>query len=114
MPKSYPVLVMVFSCYAVSDSFEPMDSSPPGSSVHEISEYWIRLQFPFPGDHFIQGIKPVSPALTGGCFTIEPPVKPKPYPNRNLMLLGFCLITQTLLPLKASIKPEEKKLLPYF
>ena len=91
-----------------------MDCSPPGSSVHEISEYWIGLKFPSPGDHSIPGIKPVSPALAGGFFTTEPPGKPKPYPNRTLMLLGFCLITQTLLPLKSSSKLKEKKLLPYF
>ena len=38
-------------------------------------EYWSELPFPFPGDIFDPGIKPVS-ALAGGFFTIEPPGKP--------------------------------------
>ena len=39
-------------------------------------EYWSELPFPFPGDIFDPGIKPVSPALAGGFFTIQPPGKP--------------------------------------
>ena len=41
-------------------------------------EYWSGLPFPSPGDLPNQGIKPASPALEGGFFTIEPlsPVKP--------------------------------------
>ena len=59
--------------------FDPMDYSPPGSSVHGISrqKYWSRLPFPSPGDLPNPGIEPMSPALAGGFFTTEPPGKPK-------------------------------------
>ena len=39
-------------------------------------EYWHGLPFPFPGDLPDPGMEPaspVSPALAGGFFTIEPP-----------------------------------------
>ena len=38
-------------------------------------EYWSGLSFPSPGDLPRPGM-PVSPALAGGFFTIEPPGKP--------------------------------------
>ena len=51
---------------------DPMDCSPPGSSVHGIfrQEYWSGLPFCFPGDLPDPGIgtEPMSPALTGGFF----------------------------------------------
>ena len=56
-----------------------MDCSPPGSSVHEILQYWSGLPFPSPGHLPNPGIEPaspVSPALAGGFFTTEPLVKP--------------------------------------
>ena len=57
----------------------PIDCSPPGSSVYGISqqEYWGGLPFPSPGDlpdPRIEPRSPVSPA--GGFFTSEPPRKP--------------------------------------
>ena len=42
-----------------------------------MQEYWLRLPFSSPGDLPDPGIKPVSPALAGGFFTIEPPGKPE-------------------------------------
>ena len=39
-------------------------------------EFWSGLPFPSPGDLPDSGIKPMSPALVGGFFTIEPPGKP--------------------------------------
>ena len=65
------------SCPTLCD---PMDCSPPGSSVHRFSrqEYWSGLPFPSPGDLPHPGIKPASPAslaLAGGFFTTEPPGK---------------------------------------
>ena len=49
----------------------PMDCSPPGSSVHGILQArtleW--LPFPPPGDRPNPGIEPTSPALAGGFFT---------------------------------------------
>ena len=59
------------SCPTLCD---PMDGSPPGSSVHGFSrqEYWSGLPCPSPGDFPNPGIEPVSlrsPALAGGFFT---------------------------------------------
>ena len=59
---------------------DPMDCSPPGSSVHGLSQtIWEWVAFSFsrgssrPRD---QTHKPVSPALAGRFFTVEPPGKP--------------------------------------
>ena len=48
-----------------------MVCSPPGSSVHGISQARILewVAFPPPGDLPDPGIKPMSPALAGGFFT---------------------------------------------
>ena len=75
-------------CSVMSNSCDPMDCSPPGSSVHEISqarilEYFLQyfLQYwkplPSPGDPPNPGIEPESPALTGGFFTTVPPGNPE-------------------------------------
>ena len=49
-----------------------MDSSPPGSSVHGISQArileWVAISFP--GGLHNPAIEPESPALAGGFFTI--------------------------------------------
>ena len=55
---------------------DPMDGSPPSSSVHGIArqEYCSGLPFPTAGDLPDQGIKSeflVSPALAGGFFTTK-------------------------------------------
>ena len=49
----------------------PMDCSPPGSSVHEIlrQEYWSELLCPPPGIFLTRD--PTPPALAGGFFTIS-------------------------------------------
>lgn len=62
-------------CRTLCDS---MDYSPSGSSVHGIpqEEYWGVLPFPAPRDLSDLEIEPKSPALAGGFFTSEPPVKP--------------------------------------
>ena len=52
----------------------PMDDSPPGSSVHgKISrpEYWSGLPFPSPGDLPGPGIEPRSPALQAAALPSE-------------------------------------------
>ena len=56
----------------------PLDCSPPGSSVHGIlqARYWSGLPFPSPGDLPDPGIEPASPALAGKFFTTEPSRKP--------------------------------------
>ena len=61
----------------VSDTVRPVDSSPPGSSVHGIlqARYWSRLPFPSPGDLPDSGIKPRSPALQADSLPSQPPGK---------------------------------------
>ena len=56
---------------------DPTDCSPPGSSVHGISQARILewVPFPSPGDLPDPGIEPTY-ALAGGFFTTEPPRKP--------------------------------------
>ena len=57
----------------------PMDYSPPGSSVRGIitrQEYWSRLPFPSPGDLPDPGIKPRSPALQADSLLTELRQKP--------------------------------------
>jgi len=62
---------LLLSCPTFCD---PMDRSPPGSSVHGLSrqEYWGGLPCHPPGDLPDPGIEPASrtsPALEGGFFT---------------------------------------------
>ena len=62
------------SCPTLCD---PMDCSPPGSTVHGFSrqEYWSGFPFPIPGDIPNPGIKLhlLYPCIAGGFFTIELP-----------------------------------------
>ena len=60
------------SCLTLCD---PVDCSPPGSSIHRFSrqEYWSGLPFPSPGDLPNPGIKP---ALQADALTSESPGKP--------------------------------------
>ena len=67
---------------------DPMDGSPPVSSVHEILQVRILsgLPFPSPGHLLDPRIKPVSlmsPALVGRFFTAEPHGKPELGRNGN-------------------------------
>ena len=69
------------ACLVASNSCDPMDCSPPGSSVHGFSrqEYWSGLLFPIPRDLPDPGIKPsspVSPALQADSLPTEPSGKP--------------------------------------
>ena len=55
----------------------PMDCSPPVSSIHGFprQDCWSELPFPSPGDVSDPGTEPMapaSPALAGGFFTTEP------------------------------------------
>ena len=59
----------------MSDSFpDPMDCSPPGSSVHGISQArileWVDTSFS--EDLRKPGVKPAYPTLAGGFFTAGP------------------------------------------
>ena len=56
----------------------PMDFSPPGSSIHGISqakEYWSGSPFPSPGDLPDPEIEPRTPALQVDALLSEPPGK---------------------------------------
>ena len=69
--------------------WDPMEYSPPGSSVHGIfqQEYWIGFPFPPPGylpEPGIQLESLMAPALVGGFSTTEPPGKPH---NAGYLLL---------------------------
>ena len=55
--------------------WDPLDCSPPGSSVHGILQARILsgLPFPSPGDLSNLGIKPRSPALQANSLPLRPP-----------------------------------------
>ena len=67
------------SCPTLCD---PMDCSPPGSSIHVLlqARYWSGLPFPSPGDLLDPGIEPASPVApasqSGRFLTTEPLGKP--------------------------------------
>ena len=67
-------MLVAQSCPTVCD---PMNGSPPGSTIHEVlqQEYWSGLPFPSPGDLPILGIKPRSPSIAGGFLTSATPGK---------------------------------------
>ena len=62
------------SCPTLCD---PVDCSPPGSSIHGILQAGILEWLPFPsrGDLPNPGIEPRSPALQADAVTSEPPGK---------------------------------------
>ena len=70
-----------------------MDCSPPGSSVHGLSQArileWAAISsyrdLPNPG---IERMYPASPALEGGFFTTEPRGKSQPW-SLNSVKLSF-------------------------
>ena len=82
VPRVVEYVAWLQSCPTLCD---PMDCSPPGSSVHGIlqQEYWSGVPFPSPGGLPDPGIKPtslMSPTSAGGVFTTgttwEAPVSP--------------------------------------
>ena len=75
------VCIRTFS-HSFMPLYNPVDHSPPGSSVHGTVQARILggLPSPSPGDLPDPGIKPtslVSPVLAGGFFTNVPPGKPR-------------------------------------
>ena len=73
--RLYVVCLVAQSCPTLCN---PVDYSPPGSSVHGFSsqEYCSGLTFPSPGD-LDPGIKPRSPAFQAYSLPSEPPGKPQ-------------------------------------
>ena len=81
-----PLCVCVCVCVCVCIQLyltlcDPVNCSPPGSSVHGIfrQEYWNGLPFPPQGDLPNPGIEPMSPASpasAGRLFTTDSPGKP--------------------------------------
>ena len=72
------VCVCVCACSVVSDSAAPWTIAclAPLSMEFSRQEYWSGLPFPSPGDLpdlRIESEFPVSPALAGRFFAIEPP-----------------------------------------
>ena len=65
-------------CGPVLTLCDPVDCSPPASSVHGIlqPEYWSGLPFPSPGDLPNPVIKRRSPELQAYSLSSEPPEKP--------------------------------------
>ena len=75
--------VCVLVAQSCSALYNPVDCSPPGSSVHGISQdfpgnpgFPRGLPFPPPGDLPNPGIEPWSPALRADSLPSEPPGKP--------------------------------------
>ena len=64
---------------ACAQSYDPMDWSPPASSVRGIfqAQYWSELPFPTPGNLPDPGTAPTSPALADGFYPTMPPGKPR-------------------------------------
>ena len=70
-------VIMCLVAQSCPTLFDPMDCSPPGSSVgFSRQEYWSGLPFPSPGDLPNPGIKPRPPALQADTLLTEPPGKP--------------------------------------
>ena len=99
----------MLSCSVVSDSCNPMDCSPPGSSVHGISQArileWVATSSSRGSSN--PGIERASSALAGGFFTTEPPGKPTCVPCFYLIIVSlyqllhpFCFTLSHLLLLK--------------
>ena len=77
---------------------DPMDCSPPGSSLHVILQAKIlELPLPSPEDLPDQGIKPRSPALQADSLPNEPPGKPHQHlsscwRNLNMHISSFLFL----------------------
>ena len=84
------------SCLALCD---PMEYSPPGSSVHGISqqEYWSGLPCPPPVDLPNPGIELRSSAFQVDSLPSEPPGKPK-----NTRIGTLSLLQEKVVPFKTN------------
>ena len=73
--KSYCCCLVTKSCLTLATPWT-IGRQAPLSMGFPRQEYWSGLPFPSPRDRPSPGIKPTSPALAGGFFTIEPPGNP--------------------------------------
>ena len=79
----------------LSDSCKPVDCSPPGSSVHGISQArileWVAISFSRQSsDPGIKPMSPVSPALQADSLSSGKPMRPKDIlPSSGLEHLGW-------------------------
>ena len=95
----YITLLYVCSAHLLSSQLcpticDPIDCSPPSSSVHGISrqEYCSGLPFPPPGDLPGPGIEPGSPTIWADSLPSKPPGKP-------IVHFGECFGSRKTLPL---------------
>ena len=77
------LLLRDFACVC-AQSYDPMDCSPPASTVCGIfqAKYWSELPFSTRGNLPDSGTAPTSfesPALADGFYTTVPPGKPPYY-----------------------------------
>ena len=84
--------VCVLSCFSHVWLCDPMDCSPPGSSVHEILQAWIVGWVVIPSSRgsswpWDQTQVPCSSCTAGRFFNAEPPGKPLPQSKHLLILL---------------------------
>jgi len=88
-----PVLCLVTQSY--STLCDPMDCSPPGSSVHGDSpgkNPGSGFPCPLPGALHNPGIKLMSSALQVDSLPSDPPGKPIPSPTHIIFLLFICSV----------------------
>ena len=79
LDNHWTILLCVLSCFSCVQLF-----ATPWTVAHQVplsmgfskQQFWIVLPCPPPGDLPDPEIEPVSPALSGGFFTTEPPRKP--------------------------------------
>ena len=77
----YSIVYMCMRAQSYLTLCDPVDYSPPGSSVHGIilaRIYWSELPFPAPGELPDPGIKhasPEAPVLQADPLPTEPPGK---------------------------------------
>ena len=107
--------VVIQSLNPVQLFCDPRDRSPPGSSIHHIS--WARMlqwvAIPSPGDLPDPGIKPGSPALSGGVFSPEPPGRPVPESKRSRTQHGRSCHQHWALPLLLCGSPPGGVVVPH-
>ena len=91
------LLCYVLSRSVVSDSFNPVDCCPPGSSVHgdsPVKNTMVGCHILLQGNLPNPGIEPRSPALQADSLPSEPPRKPMNTAVGSLSLLQGIFPTQ--------------------